>query len=79
MPSITSPAAGPVLSVVGVSCTSTARLEVSLGEPWLVPQPQFLRLRWSTRGGPPIPDPSPREDSVFWAVLTFPRGQLRCT
>lgn len=52
------------------------------GEPGgavVVPQPQFLWLRWSTWGGPPIPDPSPREDSVFWAVLTFPRGQLRCT
>lgn len=51
------------------------------GEPGgavVVPQPQFLWLRWSTRGGPPIPDPSPREDSVFWAVLTFPGGQPRC-
>lgn len=35
--SVTSPAAGPVLSVVRVSCTSTAQLKVSLGEPWWCP------------------------------------------
>lgn len=50
------------------------------GEPGgavVVPQPQFLWLWWSTQGGPPIPDPSPKEDSMFWEALTFPRGAAK--